>query len=129
MMATLSWYFIISWEIFISINYAFKPQWMEKRYFFHIFVWCLSLIVASIPIGHYYLQPDTGTCWFEGLYLHQFAVFIPFTLYLAFAAILLCIVIYNLRSTLSGRKGKIIMLRTGVFVGVFVITWFSPWLW
>lgn len=130
-LAIQSWYFIISLQIFVQIWYKTTPKWMSKRYLFHIYAWSIALVASIIPFRTYGLHNDTGTCWIIGITAYRLVVFIPSTIYLVFAIILLCLMCYIVHSKLQGRHQKT-LAKTGFFVGVFVITWaptlVSTWL-
>lgn len=128
MMATQSWYFIISLQIFVTIQCKKTPRCMTSRYMVHIFVWALSITTTLLSYGKYTVSPDNDDCWIVQSQVYQLHLFIPSTIYLFFAMTLSCFLSYTLHSVLQGRKQKNILIRTWIYVGVFVFTWFPTWI-
>lgn len=126
--AMQSWYFIIGLQIYVPIKYITLPRWMDNRYFYHIYAWSISFFSAISLFHAYGHGPITNRCWIIGPRYYKIFLFIPSTIYLWFAIYLLLLMHFTMRSSFLLKEKKIIMQRTTVFVGVFVITWFPNWI-
>lgn len=126
MMATLSWYFIITLQIFASVWHTHLPQWINDSNVHHGYVWIFSFVMTSIPIKAYGFLPDTKTCNIRSPHVYSLVMLIPLTVYMLFAIFLLCLMFYTV-NLVRGQPKKSILLRTSLFVGVFVIMWLPEW--
>lgn len=129
MESTTGWYFIITLNIFLSIQKSSYQKWLKTRYVSHIYVWVFALLTSLIPIRHYvHLSDDTiGLCMVDKhvWYLRwvEFAgIFVTFF----FTIGVLILIISILRPKIDNEMRKTILLRTIVFVFVFIATWLPP---
>merc|ERR1712226_1497606 len=56
-LATQSWYFIISWHTLTTLWFESTPRWMNSRYFYHIYAWGISTSVTIITFHTVGLEP------------------------------------------------------------------------
>lgn len=124
--ATQSWYFIICTHLFITLRWKSMQQYLRKRNLVHIFVWCTSFSSTLLPINKY-VRDEVGDCWVTRQGLYKFTLFIPLTIYLFLTIIMFWLIISEIWPALRGKKRLTILLRTSVFVLVFLITWFPSW--
>lgn len=121
---TIGWYFIVCLTVFLSIKKWKIQKYMEKQVISHTYVWFLGLIEAIVPFRYYEQAPD-GQCVPSDnkmVYWHAIAQ-IPgvLTILMSLAVFFSVCCISKTENDLYAQRK--ILLRTSVFVFVFIITW------
>jgi len=128
MMATMSWYFVISVCIFLTLagKTSQEISGRKQRVLTHAYVWTCSLAAFLYPYLTNNLDgiPDDGMCWITvDSLLTRLVILVPLFIYLLWAAFLLLFGFYTMKkaqtvSTESAARSRVI-LRLLSFVGVF----------
>lgn len=126
--ATASWYFVITFELFMLVCGKNLPRWMEKRYIYHAYVWILSFVASAIALPSYTKTP-LGICWIKENSIYQLVLLIPLTIYLSFAITFLCLVLYIGQFVACTGERRNLLCGATVLVGVFLIIWLPAWIW
>jgi len=129
MVATMSWYFVISLFTYLTLVGISIQELQEKkiRVISHIYVWTLSTFAFVFPYLHNDIgqMQDDGTCWIKtDSKTPRLVILIPLFIYLLFALFLLIHSLFITRSMLGMSDSRSrVMQRMIYFVGVFFFTW------